>query len=79
MENQADIHLLLGRLDGKMDMILSNQSSQSDRISHAEERLSDVETDVTKLKTHQASKTQFVSWMLSGIAVFISCIPFVKH
>ncbi|GHD63811.1 hypothetical protein [Jeongeupia chitinilytica] len=47
-ENDNSLALMLGRMEGKLDMVLANQSAMNERVDGIEERLREVETQAAK-------------------------------
>lgn len=56
----------LGRLEGKLDVLVSNQSQQNSRIDTIENRTTRLEIDVS---TIQATRAQGRDWVATGISV----------
>lgn len=48
MAENNDLARMLGRMEGKLDMIIANQDSMSDRVDGIEERLRKVEIGAAK-------------------------------
>lgn len=70
--------MLLGKLDGKVDVILSQSVKHSERMDQLEKHLRDTETRVDRIETQAKSKAGLVSSVSSVIAVVISIGGFVK-
>ncbi|WP_410499692.1 hypothetical protein [Chitinibacter sp. S2-10] len=48
MPENNELALMLGRMEGKLDMIIANQTSMSERVDGIEERLRQVEIGAAK-------------------------------
>ena len=77
-----DVHLLLGRVDGKLDIVIANQSAQyakleqlGTRVSNAEIRLTTIETFDQSKKSHRAL---WISLVSVGIALFTALFSMIK-
>ena len=72
-DSNQDVYLLLGRLDGKMDLIIREQNQIDSLISKNEERIRVLEKDrsvvygaVTVLAFIGSGLMWFVSYLLKG-------------
>lgn len=66
-QGQAELVLLLGRLEGKVDTLVSLQTSQGERLTNVENRVSAVETKVTIIESKQSTNSSW--WATIGAAV----------
>lgn len=61
-----DTLVALGRLEGKLDVLVSHQSQQNTRVDGIESRTTRLEIDVS---TIQATRSQSRDWMATGISI----------
>ncbi|WP_313196213.1 hypothetical protein [Shinella zoogloeoides] len=61
-----DTLVALGRLEGKLDVLVSNQSQQNSRVDGIESRTTRLEIDVS---TIQATRAQSRDWVATAISV----------
>ncbi len=62
-----DVHLLLGRVDGKLDVVIANQSAQYEKLELLVTRVSQTEIRLTTIETFdQSSKTHWAMWLSVG-------------
>jgi hypothetical protein len=66
--------LALGRLEGKMDMVLSNQARASQELHTFGERLTKVEAELIALKTEKASTK---SWTVGVYTVIMALFALI--
>jgi hypothetical protein len=65
--NREDLFLHLGRLEGKVDAILSNQTEQKKRIESIEVRVSKLENYKSYLIGISATIGALVTWLIDFI------------
>ena len=70
MEEQSSLYLLLGRLEGKVDALLSNQNRTEEALSDHEERLTSLEALVHQKRGVRQFVT--VTWgvLIALLAIF---------
>lgn len=66
--------LMIGRVEGKVDSLISLVSTQSQRIDGLEKRQTQTEVDVATLKTQNTEKRSFVASVIAIFSVIISAI-----
>lgn len=79
MENNNDTLVALGRLEGKLDVLVTMHSHQSVRIDGLEARTNKVEVDLAGIA---ATRAQGRDWIATGIALVAAAaalIPFFSH
>ena len=76
--NSNELHLLLGRVEGKIDMVLGQQSVHSARIDAQDKRLTDFEARLTAIETTGNLGRANKSLLLSVASVFIAGVALVK-
>lgn len=76
--SQGELHLFLGRLDGKMDMILANQSGTNHRLDRHEDRIEKLESGNAQTKGGASVGSQLITWFISGLALVVSAGTFLK-
>jgi hypothetical protein len=74
MESNHDLYLLLGRLDGKVDTLVTLHSATQQRLDAIEQRLGHVEQDTASLKSSGTSSKTWTSNIMSVVAVIIAAI-----
>jgi hypothetical protein len=73
----ADLHLMLGRIDGKLDMVLSQQVSHGGRLDNHDNHFSDLETRIAQLEARQDEKKTNRSFLMSVGALIVSLAGFL--
>lgn len=66
MENHNDTLVALGRLEGKLDVLVTMHSQQATRIESLEGRTNKIEIDIAGIS---ATKAQSRDWMATGISL----------
>lgn len=66
--------LMIGRVEGKVDSLISLVSTQSQRIDGLEKRQTQTEVDVATLKTQNSEKRSFVASVIAIFSVIVSAI-----
>lgn len=66
--------LLIGRVEGKVDTLISLSSAQAQRIDNLETRLSAGEVDIASLKAKATSSQSFLSNLTAIMALIVSGI-----
>ena len=66
--------LMIGRVEGKVDSLISLVSTQSQRIDGLEKRQTQTEVDVVTLKTQNSEKRSFVASVIAIFSVIVSAI-----
>lgn len=66
MENQHDLYMMLGRMDGKIDSLMAMNSNQSKVLDDHAGRINALETEVASVK---ASSTTGKHWLGTAIAI----------
>jgi len=62
-----DVHLLLGRVDGKLDVVIANQTAQYAKLELLGTRVSNAEIRLTTIETFdQSAKTHWAMWLSVG-------------
>lgn len=64
MDDNTEVMFLLGKLDGKMDSLLTNYSAMVTRIDNIDTRVSQVEKEVSGIS---GGRTSVLNWL----AIFI--------
>lgn len=74
---------LLGKLDGKVDTLLANQTVWISRVEDTEKRVSSNENRITSLETkadeHKTNKSTIMSFVSLAIALAMGVSHFVKE
>lgn len=65
--DQSELTLMIGRLDGKLDAVLSAVAGHTEKISDMGEDLNKLHTRVTVL---EARRGAFKEWVAVGFSVF---------
>lgn len=71
-----EIHRSLGRLEGKLDLILAAQKAASDQHSALDNRVRTVETEVTSMKTTSGLIASGASFIVS---IGAALLPNIFH
>ena len=66
-----DLIMLIGRLEGKLDALVSLQPTQNERLGNLELRTASVETRVTVMETTSSSNR---SWWASLTALLVAIV-----
>ena len=66
-----DLIMLIGRLEGKLDALVSLQTTQNERLGNLELRTASVETRVTVMETTSSSNR---SWWASLTALLVAIV-----
>lgn len=67
----------VGRMEGKLDSILTNQQRQQDVTNALHKRVDSVETCITNIKTDQKIFKRDVKWTVGIGAAILGIIKFV--
>ncbi len=67
----------VGRMEGKLDSILTNQQRQQDATNALHKRVDVVETCITSIKTDQKIFKRDVKWTVGIGAAILGIIKFV--
>ncbi|MBY3320700.1 hypothetical protein ELH43_08670 [Rhizobium ruizarguesonis] len=66
--------LLIGRVEGKVDTLISLSSAQSQRIDQLEGRMSAGEVDIASLKAKSTTNQSFVTNITAILALIVAAI-----
>lgn len=68
--NDGMVMLAIGRLEGKMDMVLSSHKGHSDRLESHDKRLDDIDGRVSKMEG---------KWVMvaAGVTALATCLVFL--
>lgn len=66
--------LIIGRVEGKVDTLISLSSAQSQRIDNLEARQAQTEVDVATLKTQNTEKRSYLATVIATFSVIVSAI-----
>jgi hypothetical protein len=70
--SNLELHLLLGRLDGKMDMLLSQQSIHASKMEATDKRLVNLDQRITSLEASKAEGKSNRSYTISIMSIVIA-------
>lgn len=70
---------MLGRLDGKMDMILAHQSTHGNRLDKHELRINELEGKTTILEQDGQTRKTYFSTLLSIGSLLVAALALVKE
>ncbi|MGO7451837.1 hypothetical protein ACCS81_07490 [Rhizobium ruizarguesonis] len=66
--------LLIGRVEGKVDTLISLSSAQSQRIDQLEGRMSAGEVDIASLKAKSTTNQSFITNITAILALIVAAI-----
>ena len=66
--------LMIGRVEGKVDSLISLVSTQSQRIDDIEKRQTQAEVEIATIKTQNSEKQSLAATALSVLSVAIAAI-----
>lgn len=78
-DSNTELHLLLGRVEGKVDLILLAQKTDRDRIDTLEEQQRKTAQKVTSLEAKATSAKTWVSSVISALALLFSGLTYFKE
>ena len=73
-EPSADLYLLLGRMDGKMDMITTIVSQTASRVDNLETRINHVEQQASAIQAAGKSNHNWLGYLAGFGALIISVV-----
>ncbi len=74
METNTEALLLIGRVEGKVDTLISLTSAQSQRIDQLEGRMSSGEVEIASLKARGATNQTLTTNLTAFLALIVSAI-----
>ena len=75
MENMnTEALLLIGRVEGKVDTLISLSSAQSQRIDQLEGRMSSGEVEIASLKAKASTNQSFITNVTAILALIVAAI-----
>ncbi len=75
----TDLHLILGRVEGKLDLVVSTQAAVAARLERNEHHHADLRDRVTVLETRRVSLREWVASVMSAIALAFAAFPHIRE
>ncbi|MFK3848044.1 hypothetical protein ACI2J5_00900 [Agrobacterium pusense] len=72
--NSTEALLLIGRVEGKVDTLISLSSQQSQRIDQLEGRMSAGEVDIASLKATSSTNQTFLTTLIAIFSLIVAAI-----
>lgn len=72
--NSTEALLLIGRVEGKVDTLISLSSHQSQRIDQLEGRMSAGEVDIASLKATSSTNQTFLTTLIAIFSLIVAAI-----
>jgi hypothetical protein len=80
MDANSDLILLIGRIEGKVDTLVSMQASTTQRVDQIETRTSQLEQKMAAATASGTSTSAWIGSLISVGAVLIAlAIPFIER
>lgn len=75
-----DLYNMLGRLDGKMDMVLTNSTSLGIRVDHHSEQINELGLKIVTVEASTINNRKWLISLMTAIGLIISIVAlFNKH
>ena len=75
-----DLYNMLGRLDGKMDMMLTNSTCLAVRVDHHADRINELDIKIVTVEASTVNNRKWLISIMSAIGLIISIVAlFNKH
>ena len=74
-----DLYNMLGRLDGKMDMMLTNSTSLAVRVDHHANKINELDIKMATVEASTGNSRKWLISIMSGIGLLISLVALLKH
>lgn len=75
-----DLYNMLGRLDGKMDMVLTNSTSLGIRVDHHAEQINELGLKIVTVEASTINNRKWLISLMTAIGLIISIVAlFNKH
>ena len=75
-----DLYNMLGRLDGKMDMMLTNSTSLGIRVDHHAEKINELGLKIVTVEASTVNNRKWLISLMTAIGIIISIVAlFNKH
>lgn len=79
MTDSPELHLFLGRLEGKVDTLVNLHTTQAARIDAVEARMNAAEQRIVALESSSGTGRVWLTNILSGLAFLVSLGTLVKE
>ena len=77
--NDNEIHLILGRVEGKLDSVLTNQTVFAIRISDVEKAIHPLSERIVILETRRSVVRDWIALAAAGAALLYSTWDHIKQ
>lgn len=74
-----DLHLFLGRVEGKLDAVISQNVALASRIDKSESAAGDLRDRVTVLETRRSSLKEWAAHIMALAALLLGALPHIKE
>lgn len=74
-----DLHLFLGRVEGKLDAVIASQTALASRLDKGESAHGELRDRVTVLETRRSSLKDWAAHLMALLALALGALPHVKE